>query len=1211
MSLTAAQQKAVLARGNVLVVAGAGTGKTTTLVERCLSCLLDEKPRASLDEILMVTFTDAAAAEMRQRIRRRLEQELENRREADDSAAVRHLQEQLALFETAHIGTLHSFCFQLVRQHFYELELDPQLAVMAEEEARLLANETLEAVLQRHYAGRKPANERVRQLIEAQGRGWDLPVRTLVLRLHHYMQTRPDTTGWFESQRAMFAASEPEQWKNWLRSGIAEWSGHWLSALESFRATNDVADRCAAILKSLKHSLADNSGWRDETAKLLAQIQTQKENYPRGKKMAWVNPIETLFDEAEFLSTLVELEDKADPLEQDWKWVRSQMLTLLELAREFTEAFAEAKREMGAVDFHDLEQHALRLLWDKEGKITAIGREWREKLKFVFVDEYQDINAAQDRIIQGLSREGAQSNRFLVGDVKQSIYRFRLAEPTIFRRYAEEWRKGGQVIPLVDNFRSRARILDFVNSFFGLTMHRDIGGVEYDDEARLRPGTSAPLAETKPDVELHLRLKGRGGAQKEEADSDVIGEMADMEEANKEARIVALRLRELIAGKYQIWDAKTESRRAVAWSDMAVLLRSPASKAESYAQEFSRLNVPLEVAQGGFYESLEISDLLSLLKILDNPLQDLPLLAVLHSPLVGLRAEELARIRLVAQGPFWTALVQCNEIAAIATGGGSDFGFATETFQKVKKCLERYAAWRRLARQTSLSRCLEAVLSETHYADWLLTQERGEQRHGNVQRLLALTRQFDEFQRQGLFRFLRFIEAQQIANAEPEVAPAAGENAARLMSIHQSKGLEFPVVVVADLGKNFNEADLRAEFILDEEYGLCPQVNPPDFTARYPSLPYWLARRRQRRELLGEELRLLYVAMTRARDLLILSGSVTEGKFNRDWISSENQPVALPSVRGCGDWLAEWFSNDAKHKIGASEGQNELLRWTIHRDSDLAEAGDKTGGDEVPTSQTLEADPKTWKRIQKRLEWSYPFEAATEQPAKTSVTILRRLAAEQRDIETTSFFEPPDAPRLPARQKARLSGAPSTSKASASAVDIGSAHHTFLELIRLDRVDSIKAISEEARRLEEEGALTPEESAELDFEGVAAFWQSDAGRKVRDKEKFVRRELAFTARFSANEVAQFTTGRTEADLKDEFVVVQGVADLAVILPREIWLVDFKTDSVEAAAVAEKAKTYQPQLKLYARALSRIYQRPVSWCWLYFLAPRKEVAINPE
>src|SRR5438132_8584204 len=424
-----------------------------------------------------------------------------------------------------------------------------------------------------------------------------------------------------------------------------------------------------------------------------------------------------------------------------------------------------------------------------------------------------------------------------------------------------------------------------------------------------------------------------------------------------------------------IWVDDVKQIRPVEWSDMAVLLRSPSNKAESYAKEFSRLNVPLQVQRSGFYDSVEISDLISLLQILDNPLQDLPLLAVLHSPLAGLRASELATIRLTAKGPFWSALVlwadssQSTVHRPQSTDHGSHSTVDNTTELKVSRFLDRFARWRRLARQVSLSACLEAMLGETHYADWLLTQPRGEQRHANVQRLLSLAQQFDKFQRQGLFRFLCLVEAQRRAEIEPEGKAISAENSVRLMSIHQSKELEFPVVAVADLGKRFNLTELRTEIILDERFGLCPQIKPPHTGKRYPSLPYWLAKRRQAQELLGEELRLLYVAVTRARDLLLLSLSVTENGVEKRWSRAGENALESPAdANSCSDWVGLWFAeHDMNEDPWLSSGKNKLVRWFIEDERKLL--APVPGEPETPATSMFNATPEVWTQLHQRLAW--------------------------------------------------------------------------------------------------------------------------------------------------------------------------------------------------------------------------------------------------
>ncbi len=1210
MSLTPAQKQAVTARGNVLVVAGAGTGKTRTLVERCLHCLLHEEQPVSIEEILMVTFTEAAATEMREKIRdtlnRRIaEIEASPKPSAADGRSAGWLKEQLALFEAAHIGTLHSFCLKLLRQHFYELELDPQLTVMPEEEARLLAEEIMDGILLGNYTGETESAEAVRQLIQAHGRGWDQPVRALVLRLHHYTQTLRDPEAWFTSQLAMFESPAPGRWQAWLLDGLRNWRDEWLPRLDAEEAENKLAVQCADLLRKLPAQFG-----REQATAALAQILAAEKNCPHGKKTAWRKPLEDFLAGAAFLASVTEVRNGTDPLAEDWGWVRGQMHALLNLAREFTARFGDARRELGMVDFHDLEQHALRLLWDRAtGQPTEIARRWREQLRFVFVDEYQDINEAQDAILKALSREGAAANRFLVGDVKQSIYGFRLADPRIFQDYLENWRDDrGTTIPLVDNFRSREAILEFVNSVFAALMRGESGGVECGAEARRQFGAAVGrqalgrAGNPSACVELQLRLRDNDAA---DGPGHVETELLNQEEAGKAARLLAMRLRELKASGHSVWDEHLGAMRSVEWGDMAVLMRSPTGKAESFAREFARAGVPLVVARSGFYDSTEIADLLSLLRLLDNPLQDLPALAVLRSPLVGMSLEELAALRLAqSAGHVWAALQRYHDL------NRNDSGWA-----KADRFLKSFTGWRRLARRVSLSRCLETVLDATHYADWLLTQTRGEQRRANIRRLLALAQQFDRFQRQGLLRFLRFTEAQQAAETGPEVAAISGEDAVSLMSIHQSKGLEFPVVAVADLGKPFNLADLRAEIILDEEYGVCPQIKPPHSGQRYPSLPWWLAQRRQKRKLQGEELRLLYVAMTRARDTLILSGTASAKKFAAGAQGDgETNSVAVTDARNCLDWIVAWSAVTNAHPAPPA-GENAWWRWSIYDDLDGRLADAQAGAAAAfPVSNIVTSNDASWQQLRQRLAWQYPNAAATLLPAKTTVTAIRRQMTDENEAEELFGRETGGNQIKPER-------GPGRRRTGLSATEIGQAHHAFLQRMAIEKAGDVGELRQEAERLAAEGALSAEEIASLDFEALSSFWRSDLGRRVRANLKHVRRELEFTARFSPAELADAvgmtnpTVARTifpaDVNVSDqgEFVVVQGAADLAVLLPEEIWLVDFKTDQVPLPELGERAARYEIQVRLYAKALARIYRRPVTGAWLHFLSPQKSLEVK--
>jgi ATP-dependent helicase/nuclease subunit A len=1220
-SLTTAQAAAVLARGNVLVMAGAGTGKTKTLVARCLDCL--ERERVSLDELLIVTFTEAAAAEMRLRLRRELERKLVA------APGDEHWPHQLALFDAAHICTLHGFCLKLVREHFYEAGLDPQLTLLDEGETRQLAAETLEEQFQSHYAGEDPFSRAVQDLIQIHGNGRDDTLRALVLRLHNYSQTRADADGWIAGQRENFSANAPADWPAWLLTAIKEWRDQWHPFLENPKIAGDKVKELADLLGRLSgaftHKQADEvlehpqRAWgvspqdpftREQAADILEQVLAADADWP--KRGSPRKLLETLFDEAAFLSSLASFKNGVDPLLEDWNWLRGPMETLLHLTREFADIFSAIKRAAGLLDFHDLEQSALQLLWDHTThQPSAIAAFWRQSLRFIFVDEYQDINAAQDRILTALAREGADANRFLVGDVKQSIYRFRLADPKIFREYSRQWQGGnGQTIALSENFRSHTGILNFVNSIFRLVMREELGGVTYDDEAALKSGL--PPVDNQPvdpRTELLLRLKVKPD---EATGGEDTGELAALEESAKEARLIARHLKDLVAKKHQIPASNLQVSRELKFGDMAILLRSPRGKTDIFTREFARAGVPLSIARGGFYDSPEILDLLSLLRLLDNPLQDTPCLAVLRSPLVGLSLDELAEIRLkLKQGYFWTALAHSRQPAS---------GIGPELRARVERFLNRFAQWRKLARQVSLSQCLEHILAETAYDDWLKTRPRGQTRAANLDLFLRLTRQFDQYQRQGLFRFLKFVEAQQEIEAEPEVPAEQPDDCVRLMSIHQSKGLEFPVVVVAGLDKKFNEQDLRGEIILDDKFGLCPRIKPPATGRRYPSLPHWLAQKHQKRELRGEELRLLYVAMTRARDLLVLSSSVTGKRWETLW--SQPAPVTLESIATAAnfsDWLGMWFAHHATGlDSGATEGRTSEFSWRLVPEAELMDLPGESSDQRPPETANnvlwrvppTELTPPrqfdlleaaTVEKLRDVLGWEYPHAAATARAAKASVTGLRQ-AAEADDEEAEKLFVSPmfTAVARPANHPA------AKNRGKLTAAETGAAHHKFLQHVSLLNTEDLAA---EADRLTQEHFLTPEERAALDLKTLANFWDSSLGQSIRAQSPdSVIRELPFTARFSPDELSTITNGSFATMIGDEFIVVQGVADLVVLLPKEIWLVDFKTDKVRAGELPAKTKTYEPQLKLYALALTKIFARPVTKCALHFLSAQETVWI---
>ncbi len=1236
MPLTRSQTRAVAARGNVIVVAGAGTGKTSTLVERCLDLL---RGQASLDRILMVTFTEAAAAEMRHRLRARLQDLADS---SSDTSERERFAEQLALVESARISTLHSFCLSLVRSHFHELGIDPEPIVLDEHQCRVLAEETLDRLFQECYAGTQAFHEGVRRLVAAYAPDRDRLVREMVLQLHRYSQSMPNAQGWLRAQtvawgsepaglregsnsgitgahrtpepgRAPGCAALPHgSWEAWLVQGFTDWHQRWLPLIEPQAGIKNIDD-CLEAMESVTREIT-----RAQVAQVAGAVAAAgAASWPKGTAGRVRDPLNSCFDEARFLASVAE----PGALEADWQAVHGHMQALLALTAEFTARFTRAKGDLGGVDFPDLEQLALQLLRDDRGQPTSAAEAVQKQFDYVFVDEYQDINAAQDAILSAISRTGADANRFLVGDVKQSIYQFRLADPQIFRRYEKDWGGGqaaevpnstglalaspeaGQRIALTENFRSRPALIEFVNALFNGLMRESFGGVSYEPLQAGIESHRASLGDA-PCVELHLLRKESRG---ESGDVDVGGSMEEpLSVTEQEARLVATRLRELKESGFMIGDKKSEGLRPVEWGDMAVLLRSPGTRAEAFAKEFHRAGIPLAAARAGFLDAIEVSDLINLLRLLDNPLQDIPLLAVLRSPLVGLALDELAAIRAYSDvRPLWWALRRFvdslrREPDTAAIREPVDAAARTALRDRLDSFLTQFDLWRELARQVGPSLSLERVLADTSYDVLLSVNDRRQEQMANVGLLLDYARQFDPYHRQGLFRFLRFMESLETTNGAPEPAPVMSRNAVQLMSVHRSKGLEFPVVALAALGGRFNLQELNSVLLLDPHYGLAPKALTPSGTARYPTLPFWLAERRQRTQRLGEELRLLYVATTRARDRLILTGSLLR-KDQDPETSPSLSDQDLMTARTPLDWLTAWLPSvtQASDQTDDDQGATRLLTWECWKPNDqrltppadLRDAGRRPRADRPIDRRSLEA-------VAGRLSWFYKHPSATTAAAKSSVSALRHRALERFDDEAVHRFawhRHPTGPRLP--------------QSPPSAAERGTLHHRFLQHIQIARAADVGELAEQLKVFVDQRLFSPSEAELLDLEKVASFWTSAVGRRICEVTPRVRRELPFTVRLEDAEVRSILGQEPEVSLHGEFVVVQGIVDLAVVLENEFWLLDYKTDEVQGEALRQRAREYQPQLRLYAAALERIFRKPVGHQWLHFLAAVETVELG--
>jgi len=1171
---TEAQTQAIENPGDTLVMAGAGTGKTSTLVNRVLHWV--SQPGGSVERMLLVTFTEAAAAEMRQRLRRALTDRL---REAEGDQAD-HLNEQLALLEQAQISTLHSFCLRLVREHFHLLGIDPDVRVLDEQQTRPLEQRVLDEMIREHLAGRHPDSPAVQRLLRQCLSGSDWSLRGWIRKLHRFVNTLADPEAWMKRELDAAESGDAVRWEAWLREDILEWRESSLAVLSHLRGEGEFVQVAFNTILAIPED-----GDLAAMAEAMAAVRKPKRNWPRGTADELKDQVNPIFKEAIRFSKMLEVSGGKTAVASDWDVVRPHLATLLRLTQEFGQRFDQAKRELGGIDFADQEQLTLRLLRDESNGVAGRCREFYQQ---VFIDEAQDINHAQDAILSTISN----GNRFIVGDVKQCIYQFRLTDPRIFDARAKEWAREdqpGRTIPLVENFRSHEAVVNFVNELFDSLMLPEVGGTDYRNTARLKFGAR----ETRADWTI-----GRDPAELRRVEINVLttdlGEEAEGEDENNllaielEARMAARRLRDLMDEGAPVFDPENGEPRPMRWSDVAVLLRSPGPCAEAFVREFRRFGIPLVARRAGFYSAMEVRDLINLLRLLDNPLQDIPLLAVLHSPLVGLSAEELGRLRAGRpKGEIWRGLKSY-----------ADEGEDEALRDKAQRFLDRYRDWRALSRQSSLSHCLEVILEQTHYEALLSVGEGGPERVGNIRRLLDLARQYDPYQRQGLHRFVRFVEQQEEADMDLEPVPPLVTEAVTLMSIHQSKGLEFPVVVAAGLGRQFNEQDVNAAMVVDETCGVGIHVYPHGPEQRYPSLPMERIRRMRRRELRAEELRLLYVACTRARDRLVLAGTINQKREKVEKALAGDLGVeSIVRARRMLDWLLPWIGGQGATLAGEG-GVTESFAWSFWRpDDSRLHPAQEAAVDEALANDSGAFEGVDIEALCDRIEFVYPEAGATIETAKTSVSELRRRATEEDELSRNRFagqsgFE------LRGKGDGKISGA-----------ERGTLHHAFLQRIDLGRAASVVELKSQANALLEAGEFSQAEFEAIDYEALAGFWAGQLGRTIRERAGEVARELPFTVRLDATELRKLGLEKDAVELgQGDFVVVQGVVDLAVIGEERIVVLDYKTDSLSEGGLEAKVEQYAPQLRLYAHALEVIYRRPVIEAWLHFLSIGRSVNV---
>ena len=921
MGWTTEQEQVIAARNcNLLVSAAAGSGKTAVLVERIITRLIEGEDPLNVDQLLVVTFTEAAAAEMKERIRGAIEKKLEEEPENI------HLQRQATLIHHARITTIHSFCLSVVRDYFHTIDLEPGFRTMEEGERKLLMQEVMEELLEEEY---RKGEASFTDFVEMAATGRDdRKVEELILNLYEFSRSNPDPETWLCDSIQSYEEAENQPWdslpfvklaleQTW--ASLEDLEQSLVYAKSVCEDTDGPAAYEAAIVSDIerirKLRKAESFQKLQEALSGLSfdRLATNRDQSVSEEK---IQTVKSLRDQVK--KELTSIRDQffyeiVEELRGDLRRAKPFVQELVRLTVAFGQAFEAKKQSQGVIDFGDMEQYALRILRKEE-----IAEEYRNKYEEIMIDEYQDSNLIQETLLTQISRVNrGKYNVFMVGDVKQSIYRFRLSRPELFMEkyetYGIEADGPKRRIDLHKNFRSRREVLDAVNYLFYQIMTKALGRVEYDEQAALYVGARF---EEKPGFDTEVLLI-------EEGDS--------LESKELEARAVAARIKELKAGMV-IFDKESGTCRSVAYRDIVILLRSLKGWTDIFSNVLNEEGIPTFCGtKEGYFQTREISLLLDYLKILDNEKQDLPLTAVLASCFGGLTSEELARIRCAyPQGPFYQAAMD----------------YARE--RKDPKLCAFFAqvhAFRKQVPYTAIHELLETIVSVTGYRDYVLALPGGVQRRANLDMLIEKAKAYESTSYKGLFHFLRYVEQlrkYQVDYGEANTSDEMGD-AVRLMSIHKSKGLEFPVVIVAGMGKRFNTQDIHSQMVIHQDLGIGVDAVYLKERMQAPTFLKKMIQNETRLENLGEELRVLYVALTRAKEKLILTGtlkSVEEKRKQYDRIRSQTgRPLAFGLLQKAASYLD--FLVPALMRLEQDHAKGAYPSGSFDRRRDLDGVGDR------------------------------------------------------------------------------------------------------------------------------------------------------------------------------------------------------------------------------------------------------------------------------
>ncbi|HCL2561960.1 TPA: helicase-exonuclease AddAB subunit AddA [Clostridioides difficile] len=1246
---------------NLLVAAAAGSGKTAVLVERIIQMITSRENPIDIDKLLVVTFTNAAASEMRERIGDAIGKAL------DENPENKHLQNQLVLLNKSSITTIHSFCLDVIKSNFHRINLDPNFRIGDQTECAILKQEAIEEVFEDLYEER---DEGFLNLVESYAeRGGDKEVQDIILGIYSFAMASPEPKKWLIDSAERFNIDENFDFSQsiWARAildtvkieinGLCLNMERALKEVESIEELETFAEKLSVEYKKIADILqACNKSW-DEAYKKMASMSF--ENYVKGVKRISKDAPSYIKESKEKAKTIRDKTKKSlesivsatfnkdnDSIREEIKYLYNIVKPISSVVLRFEEEYSNKKREKGIIDFNDIEHFALNILTDvdEKGNIVpsdiAVG--YRNKFYEIFIDEYQDSNLVQEVLLKAVANTETP-NRFMVGDVKQSIYRFRQAKPELFlqkyNNYNDKKGSSHRKIMLYKNFRSREEVVDAVNYIFENIMNENIGEIEYTEKERLNLGANFNVDTDEKSIiggatEIHLIQKDN------KLDDDIINDKDDrinnkeneIEEEEKldniqlEARMVGNIIKDLMKvnedGKIQkVYDKGIDGYRPVEFRDIVILLRATSAWAPVFADELMNMDIPTYADVGvGYFDTIEIKTILSLLQIIDNPMQDIPLISVLKSPIFGFTPEDLIDIRVQSKDKiFYEVLKSTAEYDGFTDSQNeneSEFIPSEECINKSKDFLIKLKEFKEKSMYMSTDEFIWYLYTRTGYYAYVGALPGGSQRQANLKVLFERAKQFEETSLKGIFNFVNFIEKLKKSSSDMGSAKTLGENAnvVRIMSIHKSKGLEFPVVICSAMGKNFNTQDFKKSILYHHNLGYGPQFVDYERRISFPSIAKEALKSKINIENLSEEMRVLYVAFTRAKEKLIITGStrniqdsikrwsngiesldtisqyeILKGKNFLDWI--------MPCVLRHRDLsnLLEEVGLDAVFNVE----HNSKWYGKLWNKSDIL-VEKKSDEEKESIEEILEKidvdnpDSDYYSEIEEKLNYIYPYEFSTRKPATISVTEIKKIQNNYEEELINTIFEQKVILKKPLfiqneEEREKISG-----------TERGTIVHLVMEVLDLKNVSSVNDIKSQIRGFVSKGIITEKQASIVNPYKIYKFFASNIGKRMLNAE-IINREKSIYAQVNMKDIYIYEKLINNDDKKlydNESVMLRGIVDAYFEEDNQIVLVDYKTDFVNEENINQIIEKYKKQLDLYADIIETLTGKSVKEKCIY-------------